>query len=358
MVCEEDRAALSEALTRQSLLHQFQDQDAISIVYRLMIDGEPVYHTMRILRDASEGDECLILGVLNVDEAYRSGQKTKTYNAIAKTLAKRYATIYYVDLTTNHYVEYSASNDYKELEVPTEGADFFSETHRNVRRFIHPEDLESVQRIADKTYMVSATDQGQRFVIDYRLLMNDGAHYVRLTAVRTEDADHLIFQHSPVFRTGGDEFAVILTGRDYLIRRELLLALHDRSVEHIGTEDVVISGGISEYRPGADTGFRDVFERADAQMYAEKQRLKDMGRSPATAERTGRRARRPARRSSGSSAICSSRMTRPSTGSCWATRCAADTSFSLPPTDSRRWSRSAPTRMRWLWSSWISSCPV
>ena len=44
-----------------------------------------------------------------------------------------------------------------------------------------------------------------------------------------------IFQHSPVFRTGGDEFVVILTGRDYLIRKELVLALHDRSVEHIST---------------------------------------------------------------------------------------------------------------------------
>ena len=86
-----------------------------------------------------------------------------------------------------------------------------------------------------------------------------------------------IFQHSPVFRTGGDEFTVILTGRDYLIRRELLLALHDRSVEHISTNEIVISGGLSEYRPGEDTCFHTVFERADAQMYEEKKLLKGMG---------------------------------------------------------------------------------
>ena len=81
-----------------------------------------------------------------------------------------------------------------------------------------------------------------------------------------------IFQHSPVFRTGGDEFVVILTDRDYLIRKELLLALHDRSVAHISTEDVVISGGLSE-----DASFHDVFERADSLMYEEKQLLKGMG---------------------------------------------------------------------------------
>ncbi len=86
-----------------------------------------------------------------------------------------------------------------------------------------------------------------------------------------------IFQHSPVYRTGGDEFVVILTGGDYLIRKELVLALHDRSVEHISTKEVVVSGGLSDYNPGADTSFHDVFERADARMYEEKKLLKGMG---------------------------------------------------------------------------------
>ena len=86
-----------------------------------------------------------------------------------------------------------------------------------------------------------------------------------------------IFQHSPVYRTGGDEFVVILKGRDYLIRKELVLALHDRSVEHISTKDVVISGGLSEFKAGEDARFHDVFERADSLMYSEKKLLKGMG---------------------------------------------------------------------------------
>ncbi len=86
-----------------------------------------------------------------------------------------------------------------------------------------------------------------------------------------------IFQHSPVYRTGGDEFVAILRGRDYLIRKELVLALHDRSVMHISTNEVVISGGLSDFKPGEDTSFHDPFERADQLMYEEKKLLKGMG---------------------------------------------------------------------------------
>ena len=86
-----------------------------------------------------------------------------------------------------------------------------------------------------------------------------------------------IFQHSPVFRTGGDEFVAILTGRDYLLRKELLLTLHDRSVKNISTGDVVVSGGYSDYDSDRDISFHDVFERADKLMYEEKQLLKGLG---------------------------------------------------------------------------------
>ncbi len=100
-----------------------------------------------------------------------------------------------------------------------------------------------------------------------------GDEYIRQAFVMICD----IFQHSPVYRIGGDEFVVVLSGRDYIIRKELVLALHDRSVEHISKGGVVISGGLAEFSQEEDPSFHSVFERADSLMYEEKQLLKSLG---------------------------------------------------------------------------------
>lgn len=86
-----------------------------------------------------------------------------------------------------------------------------------------------------------------------------------------------IFKHSPVYRIGGDEFVLVLTGGDREIREDLMKLLHDSSAENIKSGGVVVSGGISDFDPQKDSSFHDVFSRADALMYKEKQLLKSMG---------------------------------------------------------------------------------
>ena len=86
-----------------------------------------------------------------------------------------------------------------------------------------------------------------------------------------------IFAHSPVYRVGGDEFSVFLTGRDYEHRRWLMEQLHDISSGHISTQEAIVSGGMAEFIPGSDTKISDVFKRADEAMYAEKALLKNLG---------------------------------------------------------------------------------
>lgn len=85
------------------------------------------------------------------------------------------------------------------------------------------------------------------------------------------------YDHSPVFRIGGDEFAAILEGSDYE-NRETLMEDFLRSVEENQRDGrVVIACGMAVYDPKKDTSYNDVFRRADRHMYECKERLKLVG---------------------------------------------------------------------------------
>ena len=86
-----------------------------------------------------------------------------------------------------------------------------------------------------------------------------------------------LFQHSPVFRIGGDEFVVLMEGDDFENRAMLMERLHSMSEDHIGTDEAVVAGGISEFNAETDNRMSTVFERADALMYEDKQLLKSKG---------------------------------------------------------------------------------
>ena len=95
-----------------------------------------------------------------------------------------------------------------------------------------------------------------------------------------QDACKLIcdfFKHSPVFRIGGDEFAVLLQGHDYEHRHEIMKGINEVIEKNVGTTNVVASLGLAEFDPATDNTFHAVFARADNLMYERKQELKAMG---------------------------------------------------------------------------------
>jgi diguanylate cyclase (GGDEF)-like protein len=85
------------------------------------------------------------------------------------------------------------------------------------------------------------------------------------------------FKFSPVYRIGGDEFAVLLEGPDYERREELMQSLNRQMEQNIQKGGPVAALGLAVYRPGQDNTFRSVFERADSEMYKRKKALKAMG---------------------------------------------------------------------------------
>ena len=88
-----------------------------------------------------------------------------------------------------------------------------------------------------------------------------------------------VYDHSPIFRIGGDEFAALLMDRDFRNRDELLRQFDERCREKRrqnaeAWEQVDVARGMAVYDPKEDESVSDVVRRADKNMYENKWKSK------------------------------------------------------------------------------------
>ena len=125
VVYEPDKHIFMRDIQKENLLAQMKKGTMQSIKYRLVIDGKPVYHSLRLIRGLSDDDDYFILGVLNIDkqersrlEAQKVEQEREIFNQIAASLAEHYDTIYYIDIETGHnFAVYSKAKNTKQRNL-------------------------------------------------------------------------------------------------------------------------------------------------------------------------------------------------------------------------------------------------
>lgn len=88
-----------------------------------------------------------------------------------------------------------------------------------------------------------------------------------------------VFKHSPVFRMGGDEFAVLLKGEDLDNLDTLIAEMDMRCHESTITVDsaeipISIARAAEMFDPTLDSCVEDVYNRADKKMYEHKEETK------------------------------------------------------------------------------------
>ncbi len=362
---------LLKELDKERLMQNLSRTGSVTLNYRQLLDDRQQYMSMIIVQPKKDRHH-IVMGVLNTDTQTRREQslaaETQTFSDISLALAQRYEVIYHVNIETNEYSEYSASEKYTRLKVGTKGEDFFGDTYRNMQRDIYPDDLPMMCAAMKKENLMKSLSTFGKIYLNYRLMLDGKPQYVSLYAVRPkEDSSHIIvavanvdaskrmeiayhnamdmanrdpltgvknkrayaqleieldeqikdeinpefavlvcdinclkevndtlghkagdefiksacliichaFTHSPVFRIGGDEFAVILKGSDFINRKSLmerLLAELENST-HNGIK--VLACGISDFEAHSDIRVQDVFERADALMYDDKRICKN-----------------------------------------------------------------------------------
>ena len=89
-----------------------------------------------------------------------------------------------------------------------------------------------------------------------------------------------VFAHSPVYRIGGDEFVVIVRGKDYEKIDKLVARFNKKIASSLADEEIPVQErvsaaiGYSVFAKG-DTAVHEIFKRADRAMYARKHEMKD-----------------------------------------------------------------------------------
>ena len=85
--------------------------------------------------------------------------------SVAQALAADYFCIYYVNTDNDKFIEYSASEEYKELGLPRAGDDFISFSRKRFE-----EDQGAFLSVFTKENIQNVLDEHQTFTLSYRLL--------------------------------------------------------------------------------------------------------------------------------------------------------------------------------------------
>ncbi len=365
-----------EAFTKENILRELKESGSFIINYRLLFGGVPTYVSMKATSMGDGNDHHIVIGVNNINARMHRRQRyeaameeNRTYLRIAQALARDYYSIYYVNIDTDEFTEYSSHGDEQELRRERSGSDFFQVCGRDTLRRVFQEDRDKALSVWDKKRLLPELEGDNSFSVTYRLIIDGAPVYINnkvrsmddengerhivigvsnvdaemrrekelalaqeranrdsLTGVKSKHAysetelklneeiragtaqpfalafcdvnglktvndslghaagDELlrraamiicnIFDHSPVYRYGGDEFVALLRGRDYDNRARLLEQLTRESREHAASGGIVVACGISEYVPGQDREVAEVLKRADAAMYVDKNAIK------------------------------------------------------------------------------------
>ena len=247
LIAQEDWDKVTQALSPNFLMEELEKSGRYLVDYRTL-DGTSVRFTRMNVIWAKDRTH-LIFGVEDVDEEMRRETARTQAMQKANQMARRDA------LTgaknKNAYVEAEcALQERLEKEAVPFGVVVC--------------DLNNLKRINDLKGHTAGDDYIR---MAYRMICT-------------------VFSHSPVFRTGGDEFAVFLTGSDYFEREYLMSELHTQvrlNVEQ--KEGPVIASGLAVFDSKKDRYVHEVYERADKNMYDEKMRLKqETGKAPMHSE--------------------------------------------------------------------------
>ena len=239
----DDLPLFQSQVTKENILAAIERDGMFVLAYRIMRGDVPIYVRLKAAKVVEDGKALLIIGLMNEDAQIRQEQEY----ARDLSIAKRMATVDSLTGVKNKHA-YAQWEEKIDTEIKAGQQQPFAAVVCDVNNLKAVNDLYGHK-------------EGDACI---------------LKACRKICA---VFSHSPVFRVGGDEFVILLTGEDYGRRKSLMEQITalpaDRSKIRIGE---TIAAGIADYNRKQHYSLASVLEEADKAMYENKKQLKEVCR--------------------------------------------------------------------------------
>ncbi len=153
-------------------------------------DGSMAHSLIRRVGvNPAKGTAAVAIAVLSVTDT----DEGTTYSNIARALATDYYNIYYVDLETDRFIEYSLPSGEEDLAVERRGEDFFHEAREDAVTRIYEADREDFLKGFVKENILSQIARHGSYTTTYRLIDTGVPMYATMRATRMNpDNKHLI----------------------------------------------------------------------------------------------------------------------------------------------------------------------
>ena len=195
----EDLEKILAVMEKKEVISLLDKMPVYSIDYRKLANGQTEYCRLKLARPGSES-RGVVIGISNIhtQSLYRQTQETKlqkvhrdslTYARIAQALAGEYFSIYYVNLDTNAFIEFSSADKYKELQTENNGIDFFESCLHNAPLAVHEDDLDTVLYVLNKENMLKELDENGSISVTYRLVNGGKSVYAHMKIILMEDPE-------------------------------------------------------------------------------------------------------------------------------------------------------------------------
>ncbi len=160
---------------KDTILRELSRQKEYSVVYRLMLDGEPLYHKMRAVYKIIDNKPYILVGIRNIDESVRSDlashdklvslyQKEKNHMEAILGSAASYLE---ANLTQDELLEFSCREPFAEdgvnFDLPADKEKLtYSELERWRCETYVVEDTKKYMQVSDRRHLINRFERGEK----------------------------------------------------------------------------------------------------------------------------------------------------------------------------------------------------